>query len=407
MAIEFNCPYCTATIRVPDGFAGKQGKCPKCETRLLVPNVEIPDEEPSQSSDGPETNAFGADTMSGLSAEGPTTVGIHAVESAGSVPEFIPTTPQTNITSKLKRRTRRGRNRIWTVAVPVIGFLLLLSLLAMFTLYSLPQLKGTLAAEVFSEPTVPRVTFPWSSTGLSTEEQEQLSKILEHAPEGFVSELMTCRLIADEKGLQVQLTAGEGHSWFVVDPTQSRALVLWAEKQQQYLSITRASEMKRRLADYCQDKIKQQAGEIFTIDAQQYRDSVGINTHVSALGYALEAFGSGRIVPCGHEDQQGRLYFLLPSKTRSFIMRGRMVGDGTKPFPGEYTIQVGDRILQEDIRTVPVEPESEASSDGPEPEDSSEQPMDAAMDKDDQSPMKQPGDSPAGMETKAGTMMEK
>ncbi|MEJ7595682.1 MAG: hypothetical protein WKF77_29580, partial [Planctomycetaceae bacterium] len=47
MAIEFNCPYCTATIRVPDAYAGKQGRCPKCDTKLLIPSVPLPNQPAS------------------------------------------------------------------------------------------------------------------------------------------------------------------------------------------------------------------------------------------------------------------------------------------------------------------------------------------------------------------------
>jgi hypothetical protein len=39
MAIQFNCPYCTAPIKVPDSSSGKIGRCPKCETRLRVPDL--------------------------------------------------------------------------------------------------------------------------------------------------------------------------------------------------------------------------------------------------------------------------------------------------------------------------------------------------------------------------------
>ena len=46
MAIEFSCPYCTAVIRVEDTAAGKQGLCPKCQTRLIVPNAPRPPESP-------------------------------------------------------------------------------------------------------------------------------------------------------------------------------------------------------------------------------------------------------------------------------------------------------------------------------------------------------------------------
>ena len=40
MAIEFDCPYCTAAIRIGDQAAGKQGACPKCGTTLVVPRPE-------------------------------------------------------------------------------------------------------------------------------------------------------------------------------------------------------------------------------------------------------------------------------------------------------------------------------------------------------------------------------
>jgi len=39
MPIQFNCPYCTATVRVPDTAAGKAGRCPKCETKIRIPEI--------------------------------------------------------------------------------------------------------------------------------------------------------------------------------------------------------------------------------------------------------------------------------------------------------------------------------------------------------------------------------
>lgn len=46
MAIEFNCPQCDSTIRVPDAASGKKGTCPACHSKLRVPVVEMPDSEP-------------------------------------------------------------------------------------------------------------------------------------------------------------------------------------------------------------------------------------------------------------------------------------------------------------------------------------------------------------------------
>ncbi|MEZ6058360.1 MAG: hypothetical protein R3C01_16795 [Planctomycetaceae bacterium] len=45
MAILFDCPYCTAPIKVADAAAGKVGRCPKCETKLTVP---IPPRKPGE-----------------------------------------------------------------------------------------------------------------------------------------------------------------------------------------------------------------------------------------------------------------------------------------------------------------------------------------------------------------------
>jgi len=40
MPIEFNCPNCQQQLRVPDDAAGKQAKCPRCESIADVPSTE-------------------------------------------------------------------------------------------------------------------------------------------------------------------------------------------------------------------------------------------------------------------------------------------------------------------------------------------------------------------------------
>ena len=47
MPIKFNCPHCQATMKVPDEFAGKTGKCPKCGESVIVPPLQPPSMEPS------------------------------------------------------------------------------------------------------------------------------------------------------------------------------------------------------------------------------------------------------------------------------------------------------------------------------------------------------------------------
>ena len=40
MAIEFDCPHCTSSIRVGDSSAGKTGKCPRCKEKIRVPRPQ-------------------------------------------------------------------------------------------------------------------------------------------------------------------------------------------------------------------------------------------------------------------------------------------------------------------------------------------------------------------------------
>lgn len=46
MAIEFSCPMCSSTIRVPDAASGKKGTCPACHSKLKVPVVNMPGAAP-------------------------------------------------------------------------------------------------------------------------------------------------------------------------------------------------------------------------------------------------------------------------------------------------------------------------------------------------------------------------
>ena len=340
MAIQFNCPYCTATIRVADEFAGRQGRCPKCETRLLVPQVQIPAATDQKSA---STSESMADTAAGIRVAGDqTSVGMHALEAVpGGIPEFKPVAATTSVTGKLKRRSRRSRrHRLWMVAVPALCFLVLIGFLAAMMMTSLPDLSGTLTASVAPGDALIADVYPWNSMDLSPDDRTALQSALEKAPEGFASELMTCRLLSTEKGIEVRLKAEKGYAWFMVDPAQSKALILWTQKHQEQVNIAKVKELQASLTQYCKDKLAIESGERIPINAQQYRDSIGINAQVKALGYVLEAFGANRVARCAHEDSQGRLYFLMPTDTTSFTVRGRTIANGTKPFPGEYKIQV-------------------------------------------------------------------
>ena len=59
MAIEFRCSQCNQLLRVPDDSAGKNARCPKCQSLMTVPAASSPVSTPAASSPA-STNPFAA-----------------------------------------------------------------------------------------------------------------------------------------------------------------------------------------------------------------------------------------------------------------------------------------------------------------------------------------------------------
>jgi len=329
MAIEFDCPYCTATIRVPDAYGGKQGRCPKCDTHLLVPMVVRP---------GQETVPDGA----------PVPVALVPVALVPGVPtDASPPTEEFSFRPVLtstpplrRRRIRRRRSRALVIGMPVLCFLVLIAIIGYYVTSSLPELSGQFVARPLAETSLPRVTIPWSETGLSPEDQGRLQEVLARTPETLASQIMVCRLIGGDGGIEVQLTAGPESQWYVVDPTTSKPLALWLKKERTGLNQRRLSMMKSSLESYCQDKLTQIAGQPVAIDVADVRDNVGLNACGGPFSSVVEAIVGNRLVPCAYEDDRGMIYFCLPKGTLSFQIVGRTFSDRSKPFAGEYTVVV-------------------------------------------------------------------
>lgn len=56
MTIHLSCPDCGAKLKVKDELAGRQGKCPKCKTRVTIPAAEpqTPKEQPQTPKEQPQ-----------------------------------------------------------------------------------------------------------------------------------------------------------------------------------------------------------------------------------------------------------------------------------------------------------------------------------------------------------------
>jgi len=418
MAIEFDCPSCTATIRVPDAYGGKQGRCPKCNTHLLVPMVVRP----------------GSTTVAEASSASPATNGIPGPsESACPAPESFSVKPvKPRGYGSRKRPGRRRPSRALVIGMPVLCFLVLLAVIFFSVTGSLPELNGELSAKRLEMTTLPGVTIPWSDSGLAPEDQKTLQDLLKTTPETLASDVMTCRLIGTPEGIEVRMTAGSSCDWFAVNTTSSKPLALWLKRERPALNSKRMSILHSSLQAYCKDKLAQINGDVIGIDAIAVRDNIGINACGGALSFAVIAETGSRQIRCAYEDNAGMLYFCLPKATRTFQIVGRTLPDNAKPFAGEFTA-VAEEIsrppaepgkTEEKSSDVPKdstmpEPESE-SSDADSPEMNSEEKMDdlgvdegetmndseSGMKMDSDRPVKKPGAKMMDGEMMDGEMMD-
>lgn len=344
MAIEFDCPYCTATIRVPDAFGGKQGRCPKCDTHLLVPMVVRPGSQTV-----PETATAPGGVISDVTSD---------TNSQTEELFFNPISPANS--SIRRRRMRRRPSRALVIGMPVICFLVLVAIIAYSLTGTLP-LTGEFTARPLAERSLPRVTIPWSDTGLSSEDQKVLQEFLRTTPETLISQIMTCRLIGEDDGIQVQLTADEENSWYAVNPKPNPALALWLKKERSALDLRRVAALKTRLVLYCRDKLAQFSGETIEVDLVAIRDEVAINASCGPFGSVILAKTGRKEVLCAYEDEQGTIYFCLPKGTQSFQIIGRTFPDKSKPFAGEYNV-----VVSRDPSPTPATPAVDKSDNEPE-----------------------------------------
>ena len=366
MAIEFECPSCSTTIRVPDSYSGKRGRCPGCNKALQIPQIPVPQAPQQQSAAVPPIAVPPAATVpvaAPVSAAQPTPAAAPAVSAASplaggadmassaavpadtipqiNVPQTSPITPAA-VTGNRRGRRRRRPSRALVIGMPVAGFLLLLVIIFISVTDNLSGIQGTLTGRLLEQKSLPETLIPWADTGLSEGDRETLKKALTDRPEVLSSEAMACRLIGDNDGIRVKLTAAAGHQWCAVDAVTGggSSLGLWLRQNRQTLTALRRKEMLAALQQYCSDKIAQTAGEQIVINAVQVRDEVAMNAAVNVLGYAVLGTAGNNSRRPVQEDTQGTLYFCVPRGATSMTINGRTSPTTGLLFAGSYTVQL-------------------------------------------------------------------
>ena len=375
MAIEFNCPYCTAAIRVPDEYSGKQGSCPKCGTKLIVPDVvpkapvtESPQTPPvapaayGQPPANPQPAPQFAQQPPPVQQPYSQPVSPGGIPNAASQPQQhyspetaptgfqqpVPHAPGTpvspaatpSVSKSMRKKNRRKRKQgNWSFVVAILCFIIFFGVVAVIVTMKKPELKGTLQASIAHKNALPPSRIHFATLNLTGEEATNAANAFKEAKESFLSPQMTCSLEASDTELSIVIRpSGEG-VWYTVSPSSDANLMNWIRSNRDSILSAKRERMISTGTEMCRDKILKNSGETLAFNPARYRDDFALNSCVDAFGYSIVAIANKKMSPCCYEDPNGLLYFCLPEGTTSFQIRGRDF-EGSRWFPGTYQVTV-------------------------------------------------------------------
>lgn len=357
MAIEFNCPYCTATLRVPDSAMGKEGSCPKCESALTVPVIERPkpkqdfpvevvtpttrlsEAAPPPVPTPPPTQPDSQSEFDFLDPAPPSTT-----PNPQSQVSVEPTSPGPIITEparpsvarKLKKYRKSGS---FATVVPILFVAVLVG--GGYWLYDTlqPKFSGNVTATQVEASKIPSVLFGKTRIeGKQVEVLEMLSA-LELNPANYLSDLMEVRLVGTRRALSVELQPGTETEFFRVNLMKFPAVKQFYVDHATKLDRPRIELLDQTLAEFKKDVL---AGK--DVNSQEnilnYRDNLALSITVGALGYHVEAIAEGKRYRCVFQDEENRLYFLLPTDTKQFTVVPRQKNDDAGPLPESFHFEV-------------------------------------------------------------------
>lgn len=334
MTIQFNCPYCTSTLKVPDSTAGKQGDCPRCGTKLLIPN---PIKEELQTAPSTESVASSSELQPVTSPD----AGAETGDQGPATPLVsVEPRPMTSMTSQYLRKRRKSN--AGGIILFLLFFGLMLGVAGYFYWAYGPNLEGNLVAARFNaESAKLEQQLKSDSSDISKDVVQAVNQSLKETPRRVQSDLMDMLFYGTEQGgLKIRLKAGGDTELVRVDLTGDPALMDYISQNGVQLDQPRISEYETYLKQFYTEWYQfLESGGVMP-DLLTYRNRVGLNSLMGGLGYHVEARVNNKIYPCVHDDFQGGLYFLVPRGTIQFEMLGRKMENGWTPFKGKYQVQV-------------------------------------------------------------------
>jgi hypothetical protein len=264
-------------------------------------------------------------------------------------PAFVPapaapmSEETSSVATKYKRKlNRRNRSGVWValvafVVIDVGAAIYFLRLGAKPDLLS-GKLTGTRIAKGKLEPAL--VHREWIA-GIDDETLDNVLKQMEKRTVKFRSgnDLISMVLQGSPEGIKVLATAGPSAELIAVYLTSHKELDKWHQKHAAKLSDQCQKKVASSARKFVQEWTRAEAARDTNHSFGHFHDDLGLATLTMGLGAEVVAIVGNTAHGCVAE-QQGMLYFLLPSGTNRFELQGREHGKDNVIFPGHFVVNV-------------------------------------------------------------------
>jgi hypothetical protein len=371
MAVQFDCPYCTATMRVPDAAMGTIGRCPKCETSLRVPVVEIPARTlPAISAPIAQSPSW-ADETTELPRVVPPPAkpafpftddrdeprpGVTAPRSGTALfpnDEEEHEKPTASLDSATAMRMRRSapRSRGW-LWVSLTFVLAAAGIGATFWWQKKSNPAYTAQGEALAETTLSSVVAQ-KEVEIPDADWAAIKKSLQQAPADLRSPQMNILLEHSPRGIKIGLTPGRNSELVSVAFGAIPELVEASSATNTTLREPRRKALAESLGQMsAQIQAATAAGR--PVDLSAFGNSVGVTGLGGPLGFACHAVIDRSAYPCVFEDREGKLYFLVPVGSTEFVIRPREAGNVAQVLPPRLQVRVTVSRANVETKAKPV-----------------------------------------------------
>ncbi len=372
-AIEFQCPRCRTTIKTAGAQAGAKLRCPQCQGKVRVPAPALPPKRSSKieflcprcsadMSARPEhagTKEFcprcgGKVRVPALQSVAPATA-----EQTGST-----AAPPSPIAASLAAIAdedeldglpmplshQHKRNYLgWMVPVACLGLLAAIGSVLM----KKPPVKfeGTLVGERLTDVELGPVRVDNNRLGRPKLEAQRAFDNLDVAPLRAVTQSLILEFKGAPAGIEVSLRTSDQAEFFQVDPGKDKRLATFIDDNKQRFRAAVDEELDRSIPEFLAAVEKRTERDREVQGLAEFRDSVGLASLIrgTGFGYHVQAAIGKQAYPCALEDNQGRLFFALPTGTQEFELVGRdrapKSATDTPRFTGRYTVRISDQTI--------------------------------------------------------------